>query len=346
MIGAEDVDQVVEAAHPFVVVIGDVGGKVGFGAVLPHDDPVLLVAEVTGLEPGGAVLAIQHAALVEHGQRLVDAVVLDQAVFRVPAVEMHTEAGKVVFDVSTYRFERLPPDGVETFLAKQSPGFVDQGLDVGLFVARGFVRRHILEQGVCVNGCRGIDRNLGSDVTDIVATITGARKIELCLPALEPTQPDADAEYVHLASGIVDVILAIHREARGLEQVTDRGAVGGETAVADVQGAGRVCRHELEQHFGRLRGRLASVVLTLFEHTLELVVESTIDQVEIDETGPGNLDPIQQFRLGQLRDDGFRELARFTAGGLGEAHREVAGKIAVPRVAGTLDRGFEHQLAD
>ena len=67
---------------------------------------------------------------------------------------------------------------------------------------------------------------------------------------LEPAQPDADAEDVHLPAGIVDVVLAIHRVARRLEQVADGVAVGSVPTVTDVQRTGRVRGHELEQDPG------------------------------------------------------------------------------------------------
>ena len=56
VVGAEHVDQPAEAALQLVPVVGDVGGEVGRLAVGADQDPVLVVAEVGGAQPEGAVV--------------------------------------------------------------------------------------------------------------------------------------------------------------------------------------------------------------------------------------------------------------------------------------------------
>ena len=57
VVGAEHVDQQVEAALELVAVVGDVGGEVGRRAVGADQDPVLVVAELRGPQPDGALAA-------------------------------------------------------------------------------------------------------------------------------------------------------------------------------------------------------------------------------------------------------------------------------------------------
>ena len=81
MIGAENIDQVIEAALAFVEVISDVGGEVGLVAILANDDAIFLITELSRREPGRAIFDIQHAAFFQHGQRGIDAAGGRQALF-------------------------------------------------------------------------------------------------------------------------------------------------------------------------------------------------------------------------------------------------------------------------
>ena len=65
VVGAPDVDEQLEAAGELVAVVGDVGQQVGGLAVGLHEDAVLVVAEVGGAQPDGAVLLEHHPAVAE-----------------------------------------------------------------------------------------------------------------------------------------------------------------------------------------------------------------------------------------------------------------------------------------
>ena len=62
VVGAEHVDQAVEAALELVAVVGDVGGEVGRLAVGADQDPVLVVAELGRAQPGRALALVDVAA--------------------------------------------------------------------------------------------------------------------------------------------------------------------------------------------------------------------------------------------------------------------------------------------
>ena len=89
--------------------------------------------------------------------------------------------------------------------------------------------------------------------SEVSALLADALRSERLAAQLEVAQPDRGAEDVHLATGIVDVILAMHVEADRGQQVGDDRAVGRTAAVADVQRAGRIGRHELDLDLGRRR---------------------------------------------------------------------------------------------
>ena len=61
VVGAPDVDELVEAARELLGDIPDVGREIGRFTVRAVDDAVLVVAEVGGPEPGRAVL-LEHVA--------------------------------------------------------------------------------------------------------------------------------------------------------------------------------------------------------------------------------------------------------------------------------------------
>ena len=129
----------------------------------------------------------------------------------------------------------------------------DHGIDVGVLVARRLVGRQVRRRrraaGRTQRAPRALARSLSRD------RVAGSRRGSRCSgngkcspQALEVAQPDARREDLHLPAGVVDVVLALHREAGGVEQVRERGAEGGVSAVADVQRAGRVRRDELDDH--------------------------------------------------------------------------------------------------
>ena len=62
VVRAEHVDQPVRAPLELVAVVGDVGEEVGRVAVGADQDAVLVVAELRGAQPGGALVLVTVAA--------------------------------------------------------------------------------------------------------------------------------------------------------------------------------------------------------------------------------------------------------------------------------------------
>ena len=116
-------------------------------------------------------------------------------------------------------------------------------------------------------------------------------------------------------------------------------------AVADVQRTGGIGGHEFQQDArGGLRG-VPAVVLAALENRLQLRVEGGRRQVEIDETGAGDLDLLQLVGLGDLLDDGRGQVARAAARRFCEAHRDVGREVTVRGIAGALDRALGREVA-
>ena len=71
MVGAEHVDAQIESALPLVQVVGEVAGDVGGLAVTLDDDAILIVAELSGAQPGGAIFFVDGAGLAKFGDGLI-----------------------------------------------------------------------------------------------------------------------------------------------------------------------------------------------------------------------------------------------------------------------------------
>ena len=141
--------------------------------------------------------------------------------------------------------------------------------------------------------------------------------------------------------GIVDVVLAMNRVARGLQEITDGRAERREPPVTDVQRARWIGRHEFQQDARRLAGRLSAKLGAAVENVLDFLHECRGAQVKIDEAGACHFDLADRLARRNVRDQHRGELAGVLARGLGESHGEVAGEVSVARVAGSL-HGIEH----
>ncbi len=106
---------------------------------------------------------------------------------------------------------------------------VDEGVGV-VFRILG----QAIGDGLGADGLEAARVDFGRDVADVVAAVAALGERDLDAVGLEPAQPYAGAEDVHLAAGVIDVILAVHGIADGLEQVTDRCAIRRVAAMSYV----------------------------------------------------------------------------------------------------------------
>jgi len=174
----------------------------------------------------------------------------------------------------------------------------------------------------------------GQDVGSFVAV---RRERDRFTGEFEIPQVDAHRQDVDLPARIVDVELANQIVAGGREQVAERRAVGGEAAVAHVHGAGGIGRDEFDHDLAAAAHLAAAVRLAQRGHRPEFGEPGVFRQAEIDEAGAGDFRAGDQAVHGQGLDNRLRQVARVLAGGLGQAHGNVAGEVAVQGVARALD---------
>ena len=142
-------------------------------------------------------------------------------------------------------------------------------------------------------------------------------------------------EVADLHARVVVVELAMHVVALRFEQVRERVAERGLTAVADVQRTGRIRRHELDEHALARIARRAAVSCAFAQHGRDHVLLRRRCKTQIDEAGTRHfraLDETFRGRKAEHRiDDLLRELARIRAQRLGELHRDIRCHVAVRR---------------
>ena len=153
----------------------------------------------------------------------------------------------------------------------------------------------------------------------------------------EVAQPGGQPEDVHLAAGVIDVILARHIPAGKGQQAGQRRAIGGTATVADVQRAGRIGRDELDLHRSCATELRAPVVLPVNQHGTDDIDLGPRIEREIDEPGPGKLGLGDQRRHRQLGQQLAGNFARVLLQRLGQLHRQIGREVAVRRVARTFE---------
>ncbi len=91
VVGAPDVDEVVEAAAELLDDVADVGAEVGVVAVRLADHPVLVVPVVGRAEPEGAVLLVEVAGRAQATDGALDPALAIERALALPDVEAHAE---------------------------------------------------------------------------------------------------------------------------------------------------------------------------------------------------------------------------------------------------------------
>src|SRR5688572_12846290 len=92
MVGAPDVDQVIEAAAELLGHIADGGREVGRTAVRPVDAAILVVAELGRAGLRGTVLLVDVPVLPQPLDRAIYPAYVVQAGLARPHIEVHAEA--------------------------------------------------------------------------------------------------------------------------------------------------------------------------------------------------------------------------------------------------------------
>ncbi|MNI50780.1 hypothetical protein D3C73_1054690 [compost metagenome] len=116
--------------------------------------------------------------------------------------------------------------------------------------------------------------------------------------------------------------------------------------MADMQRTGRVGRHVLHAHRAAIAGQVAAVIGAFLDDGDGLTLVRGRRQVEIDETGAGDLDLADVFTARQRLDQRLCQCARIAARGFGQQHRGVGGEVAMVAGLRALDHEVRRQGVD
>ncbi len=315
MVGAPHVDQVIEPAGELVDHVGAVGPEVRVDAVRTDHHAILVVAEVGRTEPHRAVGLVRvsgFAKALDRGR--------DLAAFGERGL------GEVGVEPDPEPVQRSPD------LRQDAPGrLVAQP-------GHAFVGREVRQAGP-------LDpEDVPGQVRDVVAVVPVLREGGVAAQGLQVSGLYGGAEPVHLAAGVVEVVLALDVPAGEGKQPGQGVADDGVPRVADRERPGGVRRDELHLEPPARAAFGAPERGASFQDRAQCVVQPRPRQEQVDEPGPGDLDVDDQAVPRDLLGDGFRELARRHAGPACQDQGEVRGPVAVLLRPGAAELGLGQRV--
>ncbi len=343
VVGAPDVDHAREAALVLVEVVGDVRGEIGVEAVLPLHDPVLLVAELGGTEPLGAVLQVDVAVLLQESDGLLHQPRVEERLLREPGIEVHAELGEIVAAVAELLGQRVVVD-VGIVVPEQRLGLGDQRVEMALRVLLGAGRalEHLGGGAHVAGAVRRLDGR--RHVAHIVALVGVLRERDGDAVQLEIAQPGGQRQDVHLPAGVIDVILPRHPETGEVQQVGEARPVGGAAPVAHVQRPGRVGGDELHLQLAACAQRAAAEPRAGLQHGRHHLQLRRRGEEQVDEAGPRHLGLGQQRGFGQLGDQALGHVAGIELQRLGQLQGQVGGEVPVGGLLRPVQGDRRHRL--
>ena len=328
MVGPQHVDGDVGRvlfAVTLVPVVGDVAHDVGGFPVGFDDDPVLVIPILGGLEPGGPILPIDVPQILQTLEGRVHLPILVDGVLMEVDVEVDPEIGHGLLDLVEHH--RHGP------LAELFPLLAvafAQGLTIRVLAAIH------PGQGKHVNAFSlGLVNHLLGDFVNISALVTIGRSL---LPVGGSNQ--GLGETVDLLAVVVEVILADHMGAVGLQDTGQGVADGRPPRSPDMDGAGGVGGDEFQ-----VQGFACQVVIgseggLLIQNLIDDLRSRSGVQSDVDESGAGH------FHGGdaRVRLQGLSELLSQVPGGhaglLTQLHGDIGRPVAMGPVFGAHNGDF------
>ena len=333
VVGAPDVDQVLEAAVHLVLVVGDVAGEIGADAAGLLERAVDFIAELGGLEQqlgpglpvvGGLALGrFQDAGVGEPGigqefQRVIDLAGFHQGLFRTEHIVVHAEVLQILAHQLHHVFHGEVPE-------RRDPG--GRVVDLGPFVA--------------VAGLEGLGhrKQIGAAVLDFLA-LQGALHIGLANAAqgLQVAHAQRRGDVVHLSAGVVDVIFLGDREAGLGQEAREHVAHDRAAGVTHMHGAGGIGRDILDVDRFAGAGGAVAICAAFFQHIQQGPAPDGVIELDVDEarTGGGRCGHV--LNAFQRLDQQLSQHLWRHAGGLGQHHGGVGGEVAHAGLARRLHR--------
>ena len=145
---------------------------------------------------------------------------------------------------------------------------------------------------------------------------------------LQITQSQTLAEQLHLAAGVVEIVLPLDFVAGGLQQPRQRITDDGAATAPDVQWAGGVGADEFDQGALSCADIKLRQLLAFPQYRVHLGAEPGLVQAEVEEAGRGDLDAGEEGGRRQVVSDALRNFERAAAHAARQLQRDGTGVIA------------------
>ncbi len=306
VVGPEHEHELAEAALALVQVVGAVGREIRPRAVGALEDPVAVVAELGGAQPGRALGFEDVAEPREALDGGVEFAAVVEALLAEEDVEVRAEVGEGALDLLEHQ---LDADGLEDLVRVGG-----------------------------VEGVGGALQDGGGDLVDVgaaVAVLGGRLALGAGLQGV--------GEPVDLGAGVVDVVLGDDLRARGPHDPGDRVAHGRPAGAAGVDGTGRVRRDEFEVGVHAVHGLVVAVDGARGDDLLGDGAGRARVQGDVQKARSGDVDARDAVGRGERVGDALRQRPRIGAGLLGHLEGDRGGVVPVLGVSGSLHRRFGGQ---
>ena len=294
VVGAEQIDLLLEPAVLLRQVVRSVCGEVRGLTVGPDEDTVLVVAEVGGAQPDGTLEVEDVSLLPQAVHRLHHRSALVQGGLGEEHVEVHPEVGQGLLDVGHLRSIGQFPDDRQRLII------------------------------IHVRQLRPGSQSLAAKIGDVLPRIAALRDRS----TLDGGQ-DGGGEGVHLRSGVIDVVLRRHRRAAGAQHTGDRVAQCGPAGVGQMQGPGGIGRDELHVDGVARQGVIGAVGGPCLDDGAGELARRAGVQGDVEEARAGHVDALDAVDAGQPIAEDPGELARIHPRLLAQLQGDVRGPVTV-----------------
>ena len=336
MVGTPNVDGTVKTAHgQLVVMVGDVGGKIGGNAVGAYQNFVFGFLFAVGVF---VLLAVYNAVL---GSVLGAAVHDGTVLGLVAGTLVHQDFDDIIHSAALVQVAFVEPDiigdAVLAQVALQPGNVLGQGIgNQGIFQ----LFKVLIEIGIAVNF--GKLFGASDNVSALVAFFRQGNGF-FAFVQLQVADGQALAELLDLVACIVDVELAGHIITGPVQAGSQAVAQSTAAGVAHVHGAGGVGGNKFNV-VALACTAVRAAVFRLSGSSLQHAGKPVGTQEQVDEAGACDLYTVEQAALQvQVVHNGLCNLARSLVERTGTGHGGVGCNIAVFDIGGNLNNKFRQR---
>ena len=292
-------------------MIGDIGHKIGVAAVGFAHHAVFVIAKIRGAQPQRTAffVGVPHFAQARHG------------LFH-RACSVQRRLKKIVVESHTKRLQ------IQILLAAQ---IRHRKITHSIQIINVFLRGHAVDGFTCKVGVGNID--------DVITAIAALRKRRIVHAQTLATRLHRNRQIGNLLTRVIVVKLAVYVVALTAQHRAENIAERGLTRMPHVQRSRWIGRDKFEHHALTVVRIRPSKRRTLLNDRLHHRLFGGIGQTNIDKARTRNFQSRNQRIGGHRIDNILRQFTRIFTQRFGQLHGDIARRIAVRDLLGTLQDG-------